>query len=76
MNENKSVIAEGAATGHAHRAVGMDVVVDAIKIIDAPDGAEITHEEHRNFQIPPGRYRTGRVQEMDHFAGQARDVLD
>jgi hypothetical protein len=37
---------------------------------------EVGHEEHKTVTIPPGEYRIGIVQEYDHFAEEARQVLD
>jgi hypothetical protein len=42
----------------------------------APTGTEVVHEEHRAFSVPPGTYRIGAVREYDHFAEEARSVLD
>lgn len=75
------VLAEGEATGHAH-------VIDAtegLELREAPDGTlyaritsavELRHEEHQTVTVPPGVYKVGKVQEFDHFAEEARDVLD
>ena len=76
------VLAEGEATGHAHR---LAEATDGL-LYEAADGtpylrvgargATITHEEHRAITVPPGEYRVGRVQEYDHFAAEARAVRD
>ena len=42
--------------------------------VEAP--IEVGHEEHKTVTIPPGEYRIGIVQEYDHFAEEARQVLD
>lgn len=41
------IVAEGEATGHAHRLVGGEVwEADGQKWLVASDGAKMTHEEH------------------------------
>jgi len=74
-----TVLAEGEVTGHAHRASGEGVVVmefDGTLFMDAPNGAEVTHEEHGPHTIPPGIYEIGIVKEYDHFAEEIREVAD
>jgi len=75
----KNHLAEGEATGHYHEAVGEGVLVlesDGEMYIDAPNGATVTHQEHKHIELPPGKYRVGRVLEYDHFAEEARRVQD
>ena len=74
-----NILAEGEATGHCHAAEGVDVAVygdGPDRLLDVPDGAEITHQEHENFTVPAGKFRTGIVREQDHFADEARHVVD
>ena len=73
------VLAEGEATGHQHFAHGENVTtwVDAGKLyLEAPNGAEVTHEEHLPIGIPPGVYSIEIVREFDHFAEEVRTVRD
>ena len=72
-------LAEGEATGHYHEAVGEDVeliVVGDTWYLSAPNGAEVTHQEHDTITVPPGTYERRIVQEYDHFTEEARDVVD
>lgn len=56
------VVAEGEATGHAHRVRGAGVALhdrseDTGRIeLDVPAGGTISHEEHRMLVLVPGRY--------------------
>ena len=73
------VLAEGEATGHAHRVRGEKAAlydVGGTMVMDAPKGATITHEEHHEQVIPPGTYDRHIVREMDHPSEEAREVID
>ena len=72
-------LAEGEMTGHFHAAVGDGVAVLQHKgglVLDAPTGARIVHQEHKEIVVPPGVYEVRRVREYDHFAEEARQVRD
>lgn len=71
------VLAEGEATGHAHR------LPEGIAVLENPDGtreftgpATVTHEEHAPVALPPTEYLSDRVREYDHAAEEARRVCD
>lgn len=75
------VLAEGEATGHAHRIKD----VSAVKAMFKLDGTlqwetvkpvELTHEEHKPVKIPVGEYESGIVREFDHYTEEARNVAD
>ena len=73
------VLREGEATGHAHVATADDVQLflhEGTLYMRAPTGTEVVHEEHKAFSVPPGTYRIGAVREYDHFAEEARSVVD
>ena len=73
------ILAEGESTGHYHEANGGGVVVleDGKDLyLDAPDGCEVNHQEHRTVVLPAGKFKVGIVQEYDHFAEEARNVKD
>ena len=77
----RRILAEGEATGHAHRLMEeADVEVfeheGTLFLRVGPRGAMVTHEEHGPAVIPPGEYQVGRVQEYDHFAEEARNIRD
>lgn len=74
-----NVLAEGEATGHAHRAMGEGVVVEEVegsRVLHAPRGAVIVHEEHGKQELPAGDYDRLIVQEYDHAREEAREVID
>lgn len=72
-------LAEGEATGHFHAATAPDVELyeyDGALMLAAPSGTEVTHQEHNSVLVPAGLWDRSIVQEFDHFAEEARDVLD
>ena len=81
IRSTRRVLAEGEATGHAHRLVE-EADVEAYErdgvlyLRVGPGGAGVTHEEHGLGVIPEGDYRVGRVQEYDHFLEESRAVRD
>lgn len=79
MRRVNNHLAEGEVTGHFHDAVGTGVAVwdraDGV-LLEAPNGAEITHQEHKAFQLAPGDYDVSQVLEYDHFAEEARVIQD
>lgn len=78
--KNHTILAEGEVTGHAHRAKGEGLsVLEAPTgelFLDAPNGAEVTHEEHGPHSLPSGKYEIGIVKEYDHFLEESREVRD
>lgn len=72
------VLAEGEVTGHIH------VVEDNIELfeedetlfINSKDEFIVTHEEHKPVTVKKGTYKIGIVQEFDHFAEEAKNVVD
>ncbi len=75
---NHRVLAEGEVTGHAHRA-NAGTLYDrggGTMLLDAEDGATVTHEEHAPIALDPGKWVIGIVQEYDHAAESARNVAD
>jgi hypothetical protein len=69
------VLAEGEATGHAHRAIAVDVqlfVFEGTRYMRVPQKTEIVHEEHKPINLPAGDYTIGIVREYDHFAEEKR----
>lgn len=73
------VLAEGEATGHKHVAEAEDVRLflhEGALYMHAPSGTTIVHEEHHVLDVPPGDYLVGTVREYDHFAEEARTVVD
>ena len=74
------VVAEGEATGHAHVLATEAVLemrdVDGILYARISDPTALVHDEHHANPTEPGVYAFGRVREWDHFAEEARQVVD
>lgn len=77
---DNNILAEGEVTGHYHQAIGDDVSVLEMdgdtRLLTAPNGAEITHQEHNKITLPPGDYIRSIVVEHDPFAEEIRQVRD
>lgn len=73
-----TVIAEGEATGHAHRIIGDGslYVLGQTMFLQAKAEVELKHEEHDPIKIPPGVYAIDNVREFDHFKQESRKVVD
>lgn len=75
-----NVIAAGEFTGHHHRANGEGVVVKetetGTRYVEAPEGATITHEEHKPIELPAGTFDARIVVEVDPMADEVRAVRD
>ena len=83
--EPSNILAEGEATGHAHRAVG-----SGVRLFRATDGqlylrvarprkataepAQVVHDEHAPIPLAPGAYRVRRQRE--YVRGEIRRVAD
>lgn len=55
VRRDTTVVAEGEATGHAHRVVNgsiFDLGDGGIGIAVDPGGGALTHEEHRRVELP------------------------
>lgn len=69
------VLAEGEATGHFHAAVGFGAVLKD-NLLSIPEGAKVTHQEHGEIKIPPGKYQNIGVVEYDPLEENVRRVID
>lgn len=73
-------LAYGEVTGHSHRAIAKTAKVyerdDGSRILVAPRGTKVVHEEHKPITVPPGEYERSIVQEFDPFAEEVRQVRD
>lgn len=72
-------LAEGEVTGHSHQAAAEDAWVDGegdTRLLSAPSGTPIEHEEHKRFELPPGDYEITRQREIDPDTEEARSVAD
>lgn len=78
---NHGIVAEGEATGHAHRLAGNNYELyehpqkhSLFIVVKKP--TKLTHEEHGDIDLPPGDYFVDGVKEYDHFNEEARRVVD
>jgi hypothetical protein len=73
-------LAEGEATGHAHKVSEGKAELyekDGIMYLRVnSDTATVTHEEHKEIELSRGDYEINIVQEYDHFEEEARNVVD
>lgn len=75
----KGIVAEGEATGHAHRVsrakakLVVDNLLERVVIVARGTGL-ISHEEHKTNPLPVGKYRTG-IQQQESPEGWTR-VID
>lgn len=90
MKQKDEVIQWGEVTTHAHRVVMFrhddkrteswehleDETTGTRYLRVGKDGIDITHEEHKTIHVPPGEYEVRIVREYDHFAEEARQVVD
>jgi hypothetical protein len=72
----RAILAHGEVTGHYHEARGSGVAFYEDGVLEAPHGAEVTHQEHAPVMVPPGTYQRSIVQEYDHFLEEAKAVRD
>lgn len=72
-------LALGEATGHYHQSESETSSlwdVGGAIVLDAPDGTDVTHQEHETIVLPPGQYDRHIVREWDHFENESREVMD
>ena len=75
------ILADGETTGHAHRVISEKPVEvyeldNGLREFLVEEPVTIVHEEHGKIEIPTGEYTSGIVREYDHFAEEARRVID
>lgn len=74
------VLAEGEATGHAHRiarVAGLAVYeLGGLLYVETETEVAQTHEEHAPVTYAPGVWEVGRVREKDWLADAVRTVAD
>lgn len=78
VQQHHLVLAHGES-GHSHviDKPGTEMFEVAGKsFVFLPDGATLTHEEHKPIDIPPGVWELGRVREFDYFQQMARPIQD
>lgn len=75
------ILAEGEATGHAHRVEGEGAVMyvnspdmaTAARILQLALPAKVTHEEHAPIDLPAGTYSVLRQREYTPTSRQVRN---
>jgi len=87
----KLTVAFGEVTGHSHsfymdkNPPGVEItafgrrrtsVGDIPQYVNIEGESTINHEEHNALTMPTGLYEVRIVQEFDHIAGRARNVVD
>jgi len=87
----KLTVAHGEVTGHSHsfymdkNPPGVEItafgrrrtsVGDIPQYVNIEGESTINHEEHNALTMPTGLYEVRIVQEFDHIAGRARNVVD
>lgn len=83
--DGKLIIAEGEVSGHLHAIEAKeaelfdnDSLTDDIEKflkIEKGNTVEITHPEHDNIILPPGKYSVSRVREMKHNLDEYRPSI-
>lgn len=78
--DEKIVLAQGEATGHAHVISDIDeceVYTLANELfVKVGNPVVVTHDEHDSIEVGIGVWRVAIVREYDHFAEEARAVAD
>ncbi len=75
--KDEIVLAEGEATGHAHRITlpGVEELAkDGVRYLRTHDVALVKHEEHDTVAVPPGEYKI--VQQREYSPTAIRAVAD
>lgn len=75
------VVAEGEATGHKHQIENGNSALfeddeNNMFLNVENETAIMTHEEHASVKIPKGIWKIKKVLEYDHFAEEAKEVID
>ena len=73
-------LAQGEATGHHHIITEGDAELyednGTLYLKVNSEKATLTHQEHHAVEIPQGEWEIGIVKEYDHFAEEAKRVVD
>ena len=77
--KKKLTLAEGEATGHAHR------LTDEVEVFEEREDRKVwkndeettlTHEEHGPITVPPGKWASGIIREYDYEEEALKNVID
>jgi len=80
--EKGYVLAEGEATGHAHRITEIDSNIcqlyekDGALYVKALKPVVLKHEEHKQITIEEGIWKIGKVNEYDYISKITKKVVD
>lgn len=80
-NAGRFVVARGEATGHTHSFAARDGAAlwedgEGTMWCAVDNETVVMHEEHGAITLPAGKYRVGRVREVDPFEDEIRNVVD
>lgn len=73
------ILAEGEVTGHAHKLKAKVEVFeneDKTREFNLKEPTDLVHEEHKPVTLPAKELKSDKVEEYDHFAEEARKVVD
>lgn len=77
---NHLTLAKGEATGHSHTITeGQAELYEkngTLFLRVNSETAKLTHQEHKEINIPAGDYEINIVKEYDHFEEELRNVRD
>ena len=79
QHSGEIIIAEGEATGHAHRLKSKEakaVEADGVLYLSLTVPAPLTHEEHKEIVIPAGDYERVFEREFDYALDSIYQVQD
>lgn len=78
VKKGDNVIAEGEATGHAHRIEGGDVfVAGGTMFVGAGSSANLTHEEHKSYESGLAKANYQRLIQREYDDEEEwREVID
>jgi ribosome recycling factor len=64
---------------HAHKLTGGNALIfldGDTTYLDVQSECQLNHDEHSMVIVPPGFYRKEIVKEYDHWAEEARNIID
>jgi|15BtaG_2_1085339.scaffolds.fasta_scaffold10272_2 hypothetical protein len=56
--------------------MGRRGITNALNYVEVEKTATLTHQEHNEIQVPPGKYKVQIVREFDHIGRVTRNVVD
>ena len=79
--EGKYILFEGEYTGHLHafeasQPVGLYITPEGKRFLEVLESTPLSHHGHYARDIAPGWYEVDRVQEIDPFTEEIKNVVD